>query len=260
MEDVNDRQDRTERAAGSRTPGTAGGGEKGERPIAVRTPRQGRKHQAVRCRQTEGEEGPMIDRQPSGKCDVLGCQKPLRYKTAKYCSMHYNRIWRGSKEPMLPERTNCVQCGIELRKRHQMKYCSHACCVRYLRGTPEKRSCVVCRSEFPTKEHGIFCSINCKREQAISWNHAKRIKIRNHPSTEKFTRLEIFERDRWRCQLCGKQTRRNAKPRTPLAPSLDHIVPISRGGTHTRANTQCAHFLCNLQKQSKILGQMRLFG
>ena len=35
------------------------------------------------------------------------------------------------------------------------------------------------------------------------------------------------------------------KCRYPLCASLDHVVPLSLGGGHTRDNVQCAHWLCN---------------
>jgi 5-methylcytosine-specific restriction endonuclease McrA len=38
----------------------------------------------------------------------------------------------------------------------------------------------------------------------------------------------------------------------PLAPTLDHIVPLARGGHHTRDNTQCAHFSCNTRKGARV--------
>jgi 5-methylcytosine-specific restriction endonuclease McrA len=34
--------------------------------------------------------------------------------------------------------------------------------------------------------------------------------------------------------------------------SLDHVIPISAGGEHSKANTQLAHLGCNAKKQAKI--------
>jgi len=31
----------------------------------------------------------------------------------------------------------------------------------------------------------------------------------------------------------------------PLSMSIDHIIPLSRGGTHEPDNVQLAHFICN---------------
>ena len=56
----------------------------------------------------------------------------------------------------------------------------------------------------------------------------------------------VFERDQWRCQLCGGET--SGEWPDPLSASLDHIMPLSKGGEHSYANTQCAHLRCNIQK------------
>ncbi len=49
----------------------------------------------------------------------------------------------------------------------------------------------------------------------------------------------------------------------PLAPVIDHIVPLDAGGLHEPANVQCAHFLCNSKKGARVYGageQLRLVG
>ncbi len=65
--------------------------------------------------------------------------------------------------------------------------------------------------------------------------------------------LVVFERDGWRCHLCGRKTTRRTA-------SIDHIVPLSKGGTHEYANCQTAHLKCNMSKGAKVLGQLRLVG
>lgn len=57
----------------------------------------------------------------------------------------------------------------------------------------------------------------------------------------KFTRANIYLRDRNRCQYCG---RRGA----PEALNIDHIVPRSRGGRSTWENVVVACVPCNLRK------------
>ena len=47
-----------------------------------------------------------------------------------------------------------------------------------------------------------------------------------------------------------------------MAASLDHIIPLSQGGTHTYNNVQLAHFLCNISKRDSLLPQgeqLRIF-
>lgn len=33
---------------------------------------------------------------------------------------------------------------------------------------------------------------------------------------------------------------------------LDHVIPMSKGGGHTYANTQCSHLKCNVDKGARI--------
>jgi 5-methylcytosine-specific restriction endonuclease McrA len=33
--------------------------------------------------------------------------------------------------------------------------------------------------------------------------------------------------------------------------SLDHVIPLSRGGGHTFDNVQCAHLICNIRKSNR---------
>lgn len=71
---------------------------------------------------------------------------------------------------------------------------------------------------------------------------------------------EVFSRDAYRCGICGKRCHSNACVPHPRAPTLDHIVPLAKGGEHTMRNVQCACFRCNSDKQDKSGSQMRLFG
>lgn len=62
----------------------------------------------------------------------------------------------------------------------------------------------------------------------------------------------VFTRDRWRCGICGGQVDKTLKHPDPMAASLDHVIPMSKGGGHTYANTQCSHLKCNIDKGASI--------
>jgi len=68
---------------------------------------------------------------------------------------------------------------------------------------------------------------------------------------EEFTRDEIFERDGWVCGICGEPVDPTLPWPHPRFKSLDHIIPIAKGGANTRANVQCAHTLCNARKSAR---------
>ena len=58
----------------------------------------------------------------------------------------------------------------------------------------------------------------------------------------KLTRYEIFSRDRFTCQYCGKETRQL---------TLDHVMPRFRGGPHTWENVVSACAACNRKKAGR---------
>jgi 5-methylcytosine-specific restriction endonuclease McrA len=74
-------------------------------------------------------------------------------------------------------------------------------------------------------------------------------------------RRKVFERDGWRCQICGGRVLKSAKVPHPKAPTVDHIVPLAMDGDHSMANAQTAHFICNSEKGASARNdQLRLVG
>jgi 5-methylcytosine-specific restriction endonuclease McrA len=70
---------------------------------------------------------------------------------------------------------------------------------------------------------------------------------------ERIDPLEVFARDDWTCHICRRPVDRTAPPRSSASPSIDHVVPLSRGGAHTLNNVRCAHYGCNSGKCDRIL-------
>ena len=62
----------------------------------------------------------------------------------------------------------------------------------------------------------------------------------------KFSRANIYLRDQNRCQYCGRKFSASEL-------SLDHVLPISRGGKSTWENVVCACLPCNVRKGNKLL-------
>ena len=60
------------------------------------------------------------------------------------------------------------------------------------------------------------------------------------------TNTFLFARDEYRCQFCG---------RGDLPLTVDHVVPLSRGGEDTWENLVCCCRRCNTKKGDKTLTQ-----
>lgn len=59
-------------------------------------------------------------------------------------------------------------------------------------------------------------------------------------------RLEVFERDNYQCQVCGATIGDGVKLH------IDHIVPVSKGGTDDIDNLQVLCDKCNLSKSNRL--------
>ena len=58
------------------------------------------------------------------------------------------------------------------------------------------------------------------------------------------------------CGICGKPVDFSYKYPHPLSPTVDHIIPVSKGGHPSDLdNLQLAHRCCNRAKSDKIMGQ-----
>lgn len=67
----------------------------------------------------------------------------------------------------------------------------------------------------------------------------------------RFSRYNIFARDKNTCQYCGHKF-----PRGEL--NLDHVIPRSQGGTSTWENVVCSCHRCNRKKGGKTPDQARM--
>ena len=70
------------------------------------------------------------------------------------------------------------------------------------------------------------------------------------------TLKKLIKRDGLRCAICGEMCdpddRSWSEYSGPTYPSIDHIIPMSKGGGHTWDNVQVAHIICNSEKGDKV--------
>ncbi len=110
------------------------------------------------------------------------------------------------------------------------------------------------------------------KERQNTWHKLNRDKHREYDRKRRAQKYEtkiepikeklVFIRDGWICQICHKRVDKRFKYPNPMSASLDHILPLSRGGTHTYANIQLTHWVCNISKKNNILlqgEQLRMF-
>lgn len=203
---------------------------------------------------------------------------------SRICAGKAGAYGHGRKpKQFLPDICRCCETEF-VRKtgRHSKIFCSAECRQQYAlrrikqsEQTYAPRPCSVCSVLFvPRTPRAKVCSDECKKErkrQIIKAARAKRRKLygnkyRNRArhfgvEYEPVNVKAVFERDNWRCQICGSKT--PAKLRgsgSERAPELDHRIPMALGGPHTYENVQCACRKCNHSKNAKhVSGQIPLF-
>lgn len=60
----------------------------------------------------------------------------------------------------------------------------------------------------------------------------------------------LCDRDGRICGICGNLV---IEASGPLGPSIDHVIPFARGGSHEPENLQLAHLHCNWEKNDSLL-------
>lgn len=125
--------------------------------------------------------------------------------------------------------------------------------------TVDPHPCPVCGT---ITERPKYCSDRCRmRASSILWNTRRRVKIQQAMVDEDITLHDLFVRDNGICHICGGECdwndhtykNRHFKPGNTY-PTIDHVIPLAKGGKHSWANVKLAHFLCNSAKGAKVGG------
>jgi 5-methylcytosine-specific restriction endonuclease McrA len=171
----------------------------------------------------------------------------------------------------------CENCGagfVDRSRAQHGRYCSEKCRARAWReGNPEyQREWCKENPEYHPKYDRAYQEANPEKKAARLrvWSAANPEKMRENKARRRarkkdayvapVDRKAIYARDSYTCQLCGKKVDMKKKGPDPMSPSIDHILPLSKGGTHEPRNVQLAHLRCNERKYNCGVDQLRLFG
>jgi 5-methylcytosine-specific restriction endonuclease McrA len=64
-------------------------------------------------------------------------------------------------------------------------------------------------------------------------------------AVESIQEREVFDRDGWCCYICGDPVVQDVPTGTLNKAVVEHVIPLSKGGTHTSDNVRCACHRCN---------------
>lgn len=168
----------------------------------------------------------------------------------------------------LARESTCV-CGANFIKRtSRAKLCDD--CIAKAR-VPKIHTCP-CGATFPRpykgskRKHCDDCTVKAawipvRQKPGPTGLNARKRARKYGVAYEPINKQRVFVRDGWRCGICREPVDKRLKFPHPRSASLDHVLPMSRGGDHVYANVQCSHLECNSRKSNRGYGeQLALVG
>jgi 5-methylcytosine-specific restriction endonuclease McrA len=169
---------------------------------------------------------------------------------------------------------NCRWCKKEfLPKTLQIKYCSADCRAEANRANmraawereklnrPKFRvyPCGWCGEEmvmpYKSRAYGKFHD-ECKKQSRRVHNRIKTLRRQSVKTDLRVTHEEIAERDNFVCHICNKLVDMSLPRTDKQGATIDHVIPISRGGTDSLDNLKLAHWSCNMKKSNKFMEEL----
>lgn len=193
------------------------------------------------------------------------CGDPIvgRRRDARYCS---DRCCAAAAQGHVV--AYCALCGDRCGHTHpetdQRRYCSKDCAATYTAAAGKAltaakqrhpfrglcRECGTPLAGIPSRIDSIYCSEACLRVVAArnttSPGRPAHLRIR------KRHRDAVLERYGYVCGICGDDIDPDLAYPSPFAATVDHIIPLKRGGVHHPDNWQPAHHYCNNVKRDSL--------
>lgn len=208
---------------------------------------------------------------------VLKAKKPKKEKIV-YCGKEYNqtelckmhnislgtfrsRVKSGlSVEEALQKEFTCICdiCGKKfISKRPNKKYCCKTCENRGIHGKGAYKTynykCTVCGKEYETimNYNHECCSKRCRNQLARIDRNRRYKQLKEKGQFDNSVTLEnVFNKFNGVCQCCNRNLTFECDCNDNNYPSIDHIKPLSKGGTHTWENVQLLCRGCNIEKSN----------
>ena len=191
----------------------------------------------------------------------------------KYCSRKHNAEYRQANKPKAPKLSkSCAWCNTQFETaRKAVKFCQNSCRLaahsdKAIKATLAKHianprrfdfDCERCQAVVQTDKHvargkyGRFCR-NCalvRRRERYRIKTAKRQKITN---PIRISADVLIERDGNVCHICLSDIDLSLARNSRFGATIDHVIPVSKGGADTLDNMKLAHWICNIKKGNKL--------
>jgi hypothetical protein len=168
------------------------------------------------------------------------------YKAGK--KREYKARAEKAKQKTEGVRKICQYCGVAYSSGGS-KYCCDdhrfAAWWGYERPNKTPKLCEWCGKEFETSRPNQTC---CCSEHGKKVSNQRRRATLKRVIHSHYSRWDVFERDNFICHICGHVIDMDAVAPALYSPTIDHVIPLAKGGYDTIENVKAAHFICNSKK------------
>lgn len=183
-------------------------------------------------------------------CSFSDCQR-LCDGNSSLCKIHRRGVYHYGRLPnneWTKDRT-CVVCGTESTQKRYRKVCSGKCRQLLSRngGIPPLmiKQCVKCTGFIDLTITGK--SGRKKRADTKFCEPCKKSRVLPHQMSV----TELADRDGTKCGICSTDIDMALVFPDTMRASVDHVIPVARGGSNDPDNLQIAHLHCNLIKHDR---------
>jgi hypothetical protein len=206
-----------------------------------------------------------LEMQQCGSCrehlpltDYSPSYRGKRGTWCRRCFADYAARRPQNRKPPPPQ--ECTWCGEQYVPRQlkaKASFCSRTCKDRHknwvlagerLASKPTDRFCLHCGVTLPQSKRAdaVFCSAECNM---AAHRLQRSLRRRTGEGMTSWLRAEVFKRDGWKCGICEARVDPDLRFPDPMAPSLDHVIPIAEGGSNEAANLRLTHLRCNCSRK-----------
>lgn len=202
------------------------------------------------------------------KCGTTFIQSYTRGRPRLYCSQECKQAVAGINRRKPQERDKCVTCLQPfVAARSDQKFCSRRCSgiantrqarIERNQGFDGSRACADCGERFDIdrpRSMRKYCAL-CQRRRKKDTDSRK--SQRRRAAGDPVPLSQVVAVRGQRCHICHRKIDLNLSGRQPMGPTIDHILPVSMGGTNDLANLNIAHRVCNLRRGNRGPAQMIL--
>lgn len=198
--------------------------------------------------------------------DWLGC----------YCSESCLSIYHKRRKLKEPVEKSCDHCGSQFETpRSKQRFCSYECRVRqssidgnekfkakmrevYPDGI-KRKACGWCGEVLEVPAQKTLASRKYHERCSIEAQRARyRIKtVKRQNKTTKPSRLaadQVLREYGDKCHICNEEIDTQLPRTSRMGLTVDHVIPLSKGGSDELTNLRPAHWICNNRKSDKIYG------